>query len=59
MDGQPFTSCTSPVVYDRLSRGAHEFTVRATGDAGNVGEDEFTWTVGNPSAVVTAPTGRQ
>ena len=58
LDGQqPFTSCGSLVVYDRLSRGTHEFTVRATDDAGNVGEDEFTWTVGaNPPAI---PPGRQ
>jgi len=55
-DGQGFTSCTSPVVYDRLSRGTHQVTVRATDEAGNTGEDEFTWTVGNPSA--SAP-GRQ
>ena len=57
LDGQTFTFCTSPVVYDRLSRGVHEFTVRATDEAGNVGEDEFTWTVGaNPPAT---PPGRQ
>ena len=36
--------------YDRLSRGTHEFTVRVTDEAGNTGEDEFTWTVNNPSA---------
>jgi hypothetical protein len=35
LDGQAFTSCTSPVVYDRLSRGTHEVTVRAT-DAGAI-----------------------
>jgi hypothetical protein len=28
----------SPVVYDRLSRGTHEFTVRSTDAAGNTGE---------------------
>jgi hypothetical protein len=56
LDGQPFTSCTSPVVYDRLSRDTHQVTVRATDAAGNTGEDQFTWTVGNPSA--RAP-GRQ
>lgn len=58
LDGQqPFTSCTSPVSYDRLSRGTHQFTVRVTDAADNTGEDEFTWTVNNPSAA-TAP-GRQ
>ncbi len=56
LDGQGFTSCTSPVVYDRLSRGTHQVTVRATDEAGNTGEDHFTWTINNPSAV--AP-GRQ
>jgi hypothetical protein len=57
LDGQPFTACTSPVAYDRLSRGTHEFTVRAIDDAGNVGEDELTWTVGaSPPAT---PPGRQ
>jgi hypothetical protein len=49
LDGQqPFTSCTSPVVYDRLSRGTHLFTIRATDAAGNTGEDQFRWTV-NPA----------
>lgn len=60
LDGQqPFTSCTSPVVYDRLSRGTHEVIVRAIDDAGNVGEGgEFTWTVGSLSSAAVAP-GRQ
>jgi HYR domain/Bacterial Ig-like domain len=48
LDGGAFTSCTSPVVYDRLSRGTHEVIVRATDEAGNTGEDQFTWTVGSP-----------
>jgi dipeptidyl aminopeptidase/acylaminoacyl peptidase len=56
LDGQPFTSCTSPVVYDRLNRGAHQFTVRVTDAAGNTGEDQFTWTIRDPSA---AAPGRQ
>ena len=30
LDGAAFTSCTSPVVYDRLSRDTHQVTVRAT-----------------------------
>ena len=51
-----FTSCTSPVVYDRVSRSTHQFTVRAIDAAGNIGEDQFTWTVRNPSA---AAPGRQ
>jgi dipeptidyl aminopeptidase/acylaminoacyl peptidase len=48
LDGGAFTSCTSPVSYDRLSRTTHEVTVRATDEAGNTGEDEFSWTVGAP-----------
>jgi hypothetical protein len=42
LDGQAFTVCTSPVSYDRLSEGTHQFTVRATDTAGNIGDDEFT-----------------
>ena len=49
LDGQAFTSCTSPVVYDHLKKGTYTFTVRATDAAGNTGEeDQFTWTV-NPA----------
>jgi hypothetical protein len=57
LDGQAFTSCTSPVAYDRLSRGTHQVTVGATDEAGNKGEDGFLFTVGNPSAA--AAPGRQ
>jgi hypothetical protein len=56
LDGEGFTSCTSPVVFDRLSRGTHQITVRATDEAGNTGEDRFLFTVGSPSS--SAP-GRQ
>jgi hypothetical protein len=31
----------SPVVYDRLSRGTHEFTGRSTDAAGNTGESNL------------------
>jgi hypothetical protein len=48
---------TSHVAYDRLTRGTiHQFTVRSTDAADNTGEDEFTWTINNPSA---AAPGRQ
>lgn len=57
LDGQPFTSCTSPVVYDRLSRGTQQVTVRATDELGNTGEDRFLFTIGSPSSA--APPGRQ
>src|SRR5918997_607482 len=58
LDGQAFTFCTSPVVYDRLSRGTHQVTVRATDEAGNTGEVRFLFTVGSPSSSA-APPGRQ
>ncbi len=49
---------TSPVAYDRLSRGTHQFTLRVTGVAGNTGDDQFTWTLNNNPSAATAP-GRQ
>jgi hypothetical protein len=49
LDGQAFTSsCTSPVVYDGLKKGTHNFTLRSTDAAGNTGEDQITWIV-NPA----------
>ena len=57
LDGQGFTFCTSHVVYDRLSRGTHQVTVRATDEAGNAGDDQFLFTVGSSSAA--AAPGRQ
>jgi len=48
LDGQKFTSCTSPKVYDRLTRGSHNIIVKATDIAGNEGEDKFQWIVGAP-----------
>jgi Ca2+-binding RTX toxin-like protein len=50
LDGQAFTSCTSPVVYDKLMKGTHEFTVRAFDTGYRNGEDEFTWTIGKIAA---------
>ena len=41
LDRQAFTSCTGTVAYDKLSRGTHQVTVRATEEAGNAGEDRF------------------
>jgi hypothetical protein len=48
LDGQAFTSCTSPVVYDQLKKGTHTVTVRAVDAAGNTGQAQFSWTV-NPA----------
>jgi hypothetical protein len=61
LDGQqPFTSCPSPIVYDRLRRGTHQVTVGATDEEGNTGEDRFLFTVGRPSSSsAAAAPGRQ
>lgn len=58
LDGGAFTSCTSPVVYNGLSRSTHEVTVRATDEVGNTGEDQFTWTVGSPPSSSNNGVGR-
>jgi hypothetical protein len=58
LDGQAFASYSSPVVYDRLIRGTHEVTVRATDEAGNTGEDQFSWTVGSPPSSSSNGGGR-
>jgi hypothetical protein len=34
LNRQAFSSCISPVVYDKLNKCNHEFTVRATDAAG-------------------------
>jgi HYR domain len=57
LDGAAFTLCTSPLVYDILSKITHQVTVRVTDALGNTGEGQFTWTVRNPSAA--AAPGRQ
>jgi hypothetical protein len=47
LDGQYLFSSKSPVVYDKLSKGTHKFTVRAWDAVGTrSGADEFTWTIG-------------
>jgi hypothetical protein len=48
LDEKPFEACSSPVVYDKLSRGDHTVTVRAINEAGKTGEDQFKWIVGAP-----------
>ncbi len=49
LDGAAFASCTSPVSYTSLALGAHDFVVRATDAAGNVGPtDDHQWTVVQP-----------
>ncbi len=48
LDGQDFSSCTSPVTYSPLKKGDHECVVRATDAADHTVEDLFSWTI-NPS----------
>jgi Ca2+-binding RTX toxin-like protein len=55
LDGQTLALCTSPVVYDKLRKGTHEFTVRAWDPIGRFGEDEFTWTIGKAPAPPPTP----
>ena len=40
----------SSMSYDRLSIDTHQITVTSTDAAGNTGEDQFTWTICDPSA---------
>ena len=53
LDGAPFTSCLSPVVYSNVAEGPHTFQARATDAAGNVDQTaaQYAWTID-----VTAPT---
>jgi hypothetical protein len=57
LDGQAFTSCTSPIIYDQLRKGIHQFTVRVTDAAGNAGEDRFLFTIGSPSSSSSSAAG--
>jgi hypothetical protein len=46
LDGRAFTSCTSPVTYDKLKKDTHKFIVRVWDAAyERFVEDEFTWTI--------------
>lgn len=53
LDGAPFGSCTSPVVYSNLAEGPHTLQARATDAAGNLDQTaaQYAWTID-----VTAPT---
>ncbi len=57
VDGGAFAGCTSPVTYQSLSVGSHTFSVRATDQAGNVGQAaSHSWTIAPllPDLVVAA-----
>ena len=45
LDSSEFTSCTSPVLYEGVSEGSHEFVVRATDEAGNIGMRSYNFTI--------------
>jgi hypothetical protein len=46
LDGASFDPCSSPQDYASLAEGVHTFEVRATDEAGNVGDPaSFSWTV--------------
>jgi hypothetical protein len=45
LDFGAFTACSSPQPYSGLSHGSHDFRVRSTDAAGNVGLDGWSWFV--------------
>ena len=69
LDGTDFRLCTSPFDIDRVERGRHTFSVRATDVAGNTRLARFSWTAdgsriafesfrdGNPEIYTVDPDG--
>jgi hypothetical protein len=45
LDGTAFAPCTSGITYQRLTLGAHTFSVRALDAAGNTGQASHSWTI--------------
>lgn len=57
-DENDFADCTSPIRYQSLSSGEHEFEVRATDTAGNVGSPaSMRFNVGSPAPVLSVSPG--
>jgi hypothetical protein len=48
-----FASCVSPVLYEGVSEGSHEFTVRATDVVGNIGTKSYNFIVDLTPPVIT------
>jgi large repetitive protein len=53
LDAGSFATCTSPKSYSNLGDDTHTFTVRATDQAGNTGEDSYTWLIETDLPLVT------
>jgi hypothetical protein len=53
IDGGSFQLCESPVEYNQLYNGEHEFQVRAVDEEGNADPDpaRFVWTISEPQEV--------
>ena len=58
LDDALFSSCSSPVTYDGLALGEHEFAVRAKDGDGNVDPTpaEHSWAIGDTTPPVTSIT---
>lgn len=59
LDGNGFSSCTSPQNYTSLADGNHTFQVRAIDEAGNVDPTpaSFTWTIDTVAPTISVAAG--
>ena len=54
VDGQPFSSCTSPAAFNSLADGQHNFSVRARDQAGNMSNVEsYEWLVDTTAPILS------